>query len=175
MSEHNKEDEMMQEEYNEPIRLTSENPCLYIRKDGLPDEPFYGNISVIYNGEVPNYDPRIEKIILYNNNLIVESRSQDILNEKEKELRAYFRKEVIYSKYSSERQKNIISDALPLIEIKCKDSSKLTPEQLQIINKHDEMNIWINGKRQKYAEIFKDLEAMNIEDLINFDIENINE
>jgi len=174
MSEHNKEDEMMQEEYEETIRLASENPSLYIRKDDLPDKPFYGNISVIYNGEVPNYDPRIEKIILYNNNLIVESRFQDILNEKEKELRAYF-KEIIYLRYSSERQKNIDREALPLIGIKSIDPNRLEPEELEIINEHDEMNIWINEKREKCAKIFKDLEVMNIEDLINFDIENINE
>ena len=87
----------------------SERPCLYIRGDGFPDKPLYGSVSAFYNGEIPSYNPDIENLILQNDNLIVESCFNSVLAAKQEELKAAF-KEMIYSNYSSEKQKNIYED-----------------------------------------------------------------
>ena len=146
----------------------SEIPCLYIREDGFPDKPLYGRVSTFYNGEIPSYNPEIETLILQNDNLIVESRFDKALAAKQEELKAAF-KEMIYSNYSSEKQKNIDREALALKAIQSIDASRLTETEREKLARHDEMNAWINEKRELYRATKDSLQSMSIEELLNFD------
>ena len=151
-----------------PLESASVAPCLYVREDGVPDKPLYGSVSTFYNGEIPSYNPDIENLVLQNDNLIVESRFNSVLAAKQEELKAAF-KEMIYSNYSSEKQKNIDREALALKAIQSIDASRLTEAEREKLARHDEMNAWINEKREEYRTTKESLQSMSIEELLNFD------